>query len=331
MIEKSVNWLITINQPLEKGFTHEKIKEILQNHNIDYWCMCDEVGRKGEKPHTHIYLHKKTQIRFNSVKKWFPPAHIDYPNGTPQQNRDYIKKEGKYKGTEKEQTNIKETFEEFGECPESKQGKRNDLELLYNMIKEGLSDYEILEQEPRYMKRLDLIERTRQILLNKENKEKLRNVEVIYRYGKSGSGKTRSIYAEYGYNDVYRVTDYLHPFDGYRNEKVVVFEEFYSSNIKINDMLNYLDIYPLTLPSRYNNKQACYDVVIINSNIPLDLQYQSMKKDHNETWQAFIRRIHKIQVFGDEKKEYNSYIEWEKEKSEQWLPLDNLEGVSFCE
>lgn len=331
MIEKSTNWLITINQPQEKGFTHEKIKEILFTHSIDYWCMCDEIGAKGDKPHTHLYIYKKTQIRFSAVKKWFPPAHIDYPNGTPKQCRDYIRKEGNYKGTEKENTNLKETFEEMGECPESKQGKRTDLDTLYQMIKDGMSDFEILEQEPKFMKRLDLIEKTRQILLNKEHKEKIRNVEVIYRYGKSGSGKTRSIYTEYGFADVFRITDYLHPFDGYRNEKVIVFEEFYSSNVKINDMLNYLDVYPLTLPSRYNNKQACYEKVYINSNIPLDKQYQSIQREHNETWKAFIRRINKIQVFGDTKKEFDSFEKWESDKNNEWMPLENLEGVPFCE
>lgn len=331
MIEKSTNWLVTINNPKEKGFDHETIKEILGDHSVDYWCMCDEIGKKGETPHTHLYIYKKTQIRFTAVKKWFPPAHIDYPNGTPEQNRNYIRKEGDYENTEKATTNLRDTFEEFGEMPVSKQGKRTDLDTLYAMIKEGLSDYEILENEPKFMKRLDLIEKTRQILLNKENREKIRNVEVIYRYGKSGSGKTRGIYALHGFTDVYRITDYLHPFDGYRNEDVIVFEEFYSSNVKINDMLNFLDVYPLTLPSRYNNKQACYTKVYINSNIPLDMQYQSIQKNHKETWKAFLRRITKIQVFGDDYKEYNSYEEWENGRNDDWLPLDNLKGVPFCE
>lgn len=38
-----------------------------------------------------------------------------------------------------------------------------------------------------------------------------------------------------GYSDVYRVTDYIHPFDGYNCQPVICFDEFRSS-LKIKDM-----------------------------------------------------------------------------------------------
>lgn len=62
---------------------------------------------------------------------------------------------------------------------------------------------------------------------------------------------------KYGYGNVFRITDYTHPFDNYKNQEVVIFEEFRSS-LKIQDMLNYLDDYPCELVARYNNKIACY-------------------------------------------------------------------------
>ena len=43
-------------------------------------------------------------------------------------------------------------------------------------------------------------------------------------------------------------------FDGYHGQDVLVFEEF-SSQIPIEDMLNYLDIYPLSLPARTMTKR----------------------------------------------------------------------------
>ena len=49
-------------------------------------------------------------------------------------------------------------------------------------------------------------------------------------------------------------------FEGYHGQEVLVFEEF-SGQIPIEDMLNYLDIYPLSLPARYNDKTACYTKV----------------------------------------------------------------------
>ena len=64
-------------------------------------------------------------------------------------------------------------------------------------------------------------------------------------------------------------------------------------------MLNYLDIYPLQLPARYNNRQACYNYVYIVSNWDLKEQYINIQKEHPKTFQAFLRRIHRVRVYTD--------------------------------
>ncbi len=56
-------------------------------------------------------------------------------------------------------------------------------------------------------------------------------------------------------------------------------------------MLNYLDIYPLTLPARYTDRTACYTKVYLTSNVPLDEQYRDIQRYQWETWKAFLRRI----------------------------------------
>ena len=73
----------------------------------------------------------------------------------------------------------------------------------------------------------------------------------------------------------------------------LLFDEFRSS-LKITDMLNYLDGYPLMLPCRYTNRQACYTTVYLISNIPLDEQYKNVQIDEPATWAAFLRRIHHV-------------------------------------
>ena len=78
--------------------------------------------------------------------------------------------------------------------------------------------------------------------------------------------------------------------DGYHGQDVIIFEEFRSS-LKIGDMLNYLDGYPLSLPCRFSNKQACYTKVYIISNIPLTAQYNDLQSEQTATWKAFLRRI----------------------------------------
>nr|WP_106780827.1 hypothetical protein [Lysinibacillus timonensis] len=68
----------------------------------------------------------------------------------------------------------------------------------------------------------------------------------------------------------------------------------YASQFNIQDMNNYLDGYPLVLPCRYSDKQACYTKAIIISNLPLEEQYVSEQKSMPSVWLAFKRRFHKI-------------------------------------
>lgn len=318
--DQSRKWLLTINNPAEHEMTHDQIKEKLALiENLDYWIMCDEIGGETKCYHTHLYFYrKKSAMKFSFVKSLFPSAHFDYPRGTSHENRDYVRKEGKYKNSEKALTNLKDTCEEYGECPDEKQGKRNDLNALYGMIKDGYSNFDIMEENPAFMMKLDKIEYCRQVVKNEEFKNKFRHLEVEYRFGKTGQGKTRNIMERYGYENVFRITDYMHPFDAYRGQDVVIFEEFRSS-LRIQDMLNYLDGYPLDLPCRYSNKIACFTKVFINSNIPLEYQYPDIQKEYQETWLALLRRITCVKEFNE-----NGIIDYANtdEYIERWKKID---------
>lgn len=323
MKQQSRKWQLTINNPVDNGFSHDVIKAILAKmKSVKYWCMSDEIG-KNETYHTHLFIYGSSGIRFDTIKAKFPKAHIEFCNGTAQENRDYIRKDGKWKGSIKEETNLPETFEECGTVPLERQGQRNDLIDLYDMILNGYTDYEILTANPEYMVHLKTIDTARQKIRDKEFGENVRILEVTYNYGKSGTGKSYSVLNEYGYKNVYRVTNYKNPFDFYNGEDVIVFEEFRSS-LRFEEFLNYLDIYPIKLPSRYNDKTACYTKVYINTNISLEEQYPQLRKEHLENWKALVRRIHKINHFKGnvEIVRYDSYDDYcKRDVSEGFVEL----------
>lgn len=284
-------WLLTINNPTEKGLDHKAIQEILtQFPSLLYWCMADE---KGETEHTHVFFALEHPTRFSTIKRRFPTAHIDRAEGTAAECRAYVQKSGKWAESDKAETSIPGTFEEWGELPIERQGERTDLALLYQMIKDGMSNYEIMEANPDYMLTLDRVERARQAVREQQYRETFRKLEVTYLWGPTGVGKTRSVMEKYSYSGVYRVTDYAHPFDSYAGEDVLLLDE-YGSNFKIRDLLNYLDGYPLTLPARYSNRVACYTKVYIISNICLSKQYTDIQWDSPATFAALLRRIHKV-------------------------------------
>jgi len=84
-----------------------------------------------------------------------------------------------------------------------------------------------------------------------------------------------------------------------------MFDEFRNS-LKMQEMLQFLEGYPLALPARYANRQAFYTKVYIVSNWSLEKQYAELKKKDGDSWDAFERRIHKIVEYnGEEIREYN--------------------------
>ena len=282
---------LTINNPSEHGLTHDVIKTNLKTFSgLKYWCMADEIGGETGTLHTHVYLAFRNAIEFQTIQQRFYGAHIDPAKGSHQQNRDYIRKEGKWLDDAKHETSIPGTFEESGELPPERDARKKQSEAIFAMIQAGADNAEILREYPSAMNRLAHIDAARQTLLEEQSRKEFRQLYVAYIWGETGVGKTRSVMDKYGYENVYRVTNYSHPFDSYRGQDVILFDEFRSS-LPIADMLKYLDGYPIMLPCRYADKVACFTKVYLISNIPMNKQYPNIQREEPETWQAFLRRF----------------------------------------
>lgn len=309
---QSYSYQLTINDPIDKGYSHEKIIENIRNNfkTITYFCMADE---EGSMYHTHIFVVFTSRVRFSTIKRHFPEAHIEKCNGSVTDNVNYIKKCGKWELDEsKQEKKIEGTFEEYGTQPPDSKGKRHDMSELYQMVLDNMTNAEILSANQDYILQIDKIDKIRTTVLTERYKETVRlDLEVIYISGLTGTGKTRGVFESNGYANVYRITDYLHPFDGYACQPVICFDEFRSS-LKLKEMLLYCDIYPIELPSRYANKYACYNKVYIVSNWILEKQYSEIQRSDEESWNAFLRRIHKVVTYDEagNRTEYSSVNEY---------------------
>lgn len=286
--------MLTVNNPEEKGLTIDNcLEKALSLKGLIYACVSMEIGAKEHTPHIHMFVLYKNPKSWDTMRNLIPNGNWDVCKGSGLQNKDYVFKLGKWIETEKGTTPVKGMQREFGELPPETACSKPELEFLYNLIKQGYSDAEIIEEYPEYMFDLSHIQRCRLVIRQEEYKDKWRDLEVSYIYGKTGTGKSRYVMETFGYKNVFRVTDYVHPWDTYEGQDVVLFEEF-NSSIRIQDMLNYLDGYPLKLPARYSDKQACFTKVFITTNVPLFEQYPNVRDEHRETWNAFLRRIHKV-------------------------------------
>ena len=290
----SHKFTLTINNPQTHGFDHARIRSILSDFpGVEYWCMCDETGEQGTY-HTHLYMTFRNSVMFDTVRSKFYGAHIEPAKGKHRENRDYIRKEGKWLDDAKHETNHPETFEEWGELPPDKSRSESQAEQIMQMVMEGKTNAQILREMPTAYSKINYIEQARQTLLQEQHENEWRNLSVTYIWGETGAGKTRSIMELYGYPNVYRVMDYAHPFDSYKGQDVILFDEF-RSQLPLSAMLGYLDGYPVELPCRYANKQARFTKVFLVSNIPLEQQYPSVQIEKPGDWAAFRRRIQVVQ------------------------------------
>ena len=289
-------WTLVINNPLEAGLDHAAIREILHRFAPSYFCMADEIATTGTY-HTHIFLLAPSPMRFSTVKNRFSTAHIEKAYGSAKANRAYILKEGHWADTDKAETSVSGTFEEWGDLPAEKEEEAPEMFKLIQDLRAGKSVMEIIEDNPKLAFRIREIETLRQAILEEKYSAENRALEVTYLYGASGTGKTRGIFEKHDRKSICRITDYGGRngvrFDAYHCQDVLVLEEFHSQ-IPISAMLNYLDIYPLTLPARYTDRIACYTKVYITSNIPLEEQYRDIQRYQMETWRAFLRRVQNV-------------------------------------
>ena len=290
---QSRKWMLTINNPADCGLDHDRLRELLSLFCPDYFCLADEIATTGTF-HTHLFLYAKSPIRFSTLKNRFPTAHIEKAYGSAKDNRDYIRKEGKWLDDEKAETSVAGSFCEHGTLPAAGEEKDPKMYRLLQDVKSGLSTTEIIDDTPSFAFKARDIDTLRETFLAERYRAEHREVTVTYLFGSTGTGKTSGIYARHPAAEVCRITDYGGRngvrFDAYHGQDVLVFEEFHSQ-IPIEAMLNYLDVYPLTLPARYSDRTACYTKVYITSNLPLAEQYPAVQRHKPETWRAFLRRI----------------------------------------
>ena len=333
---RSRKWLLTIQESAIKGgMDHDGIIHALENLKPDYYCMADEIGNETHQLHTHLMIYRSSPIRSSTIQKLFPGVHMDAMKGTIQEGRNYVRKEGKYAGTEKAETSVEGTFYEYGEPPkELGQGKRSDLENMMEMVKHNYSDLEIIEANPNLADRLTTIRNYRQLLIE-EKAHDYRPMNVVYCWGKTGTGKTRGAYADCeDISQSYTVNDYSHSsgmFDAYDSAKckVLILDEFRSS-IPFNLLLSLTDGQYQVIMARYSNRIATHTKVWIISNIKLLEQYPNIQKEEPESWKAFLRRINTVRYYYDSYKykdfTVEEYLQKEKEGYfDDWLSVNPSE------
>jgi len=246
------------------------------------------MGLESGRLHYHVIVEHRNPIKFSTLNNKFPGNFIEPVKKDVAALRYATKKTTAYPSDNP----VRFSKGNFSFVDKSQEFKFSDL---YRQVKEGKSVDELIMEssaaawhETRLRKVEDVVETAKWSVAT-------RKVEVIYRWGAPGSGKSLGVRADYGDRNIYFVKDYKKdPFGKYRGQKVLVLDE-YHHQFDFEFLKNLLDVHPLQLGARYNNRWAQFDKVIILSNHSLESQYPEQRLNYPLSWEAFLRRISKIE------------------------------------
>lgn len=260
-------WCFTLNNPTEDDWT------VLNNITLDqvrYLIVGDEVGEKGT-PHCQGYVYFENKKSFNQVKDLLPKGvHLEKSKGSAAQNQKYCSKE---------QTKI-----ELGVCPQ--QGKRKDIDVIRDLIRDGKRLREIVEVASSYQ----AIRTAEKIFEHKENKRHW-PTEVYWYHGPTGSGKSRKAFEVAP--DAWISGESLKWWQGYDGHEDVILDDFRADSCKLHTLLRILDRYPYTVEVKGGSRQLLAKRIFITTpKCPQETYYNC-----DENIAQLLRRITKIEKF----------------------------------
>lgn len=267
----------------EDGFdgpSYEDIMNIVLENDIRYLIMGLEECPETHRFHWQGYMEFKSPLRYSKIIKMFkgdwPTIRCFKRNGPRDKARDYCKKD--------------ENFYEFGKWEEGGQGNRTDIRKFCERIDNGEKMGSIAyDMKSEYVKFNRGFEKYKMITAKKI--KFFENTEVHIYWGATGMGKTTFVLNKY--EDIYCPTvtrNGIIWFDGYQDEKVILFDEFEQKDVSMTELLKICDranTYTPQIKGGFVNRN--WDTIIFTSNIEPRLWSIA---ENEEQWKAFCRRVH---------------------------------------
>lgn len=279
------SWVLTI--PARDFPTLESLQDALGR----YACVGQrELGKKencetGTRyEHWQVYIYNPSPVRFKTLKKVVPTAHIEPRRGSHSEAFWYCQKD--------DSTFLGDRFN-WGVAVPPKPKIGGTLEELHEKIINGEASVdELLTGSHKAIAHWRGLREAEAVLQKKKWRSVTRDLEVHFIFGGAGVGKTHFVYAKEGFDSVYAPGSYKNPWDNYGSESVLLLDEF-NGQIEFEFFLKVLDKYPLLLPARYSDKWAGYSKVYIISNLSLGEMYLHIQQDpaKSRQWDALLRRI----------------------------------------
>lgn len=259
------------------NFNFDGIKD-----KIQYFCKGRETCPTTGREHWQCFFYATTGKRETAWRKLLKPHHVEVCRGNLEQNEAYCRKEGQW--------------EEWGTKPMG-DGKKRTILTVKEELDAGKSLNEVMENPDafetciRYKKGLQEYEAHMRKKAMYEKGYLKKHVEVII--GPTGTGKTRSVYDQHGYSNVYAMPDNKGQWAGsYAGQPVVVFDDVCSGDIMpITHFLRITDGYPIEVAIKGGFVAWTPTHIYFTSNQPLENWWPTADPKHIA---AAKRRVSKL-------------------------------------
>jgi len=260
---KSRDFVFTINN---YGDSHLELLSAIQCAYVVYG---KEVGDSGT-PHLQGYIRFNSQTSMKSAIKKIPGAHIEIKKGTCEQAIDYCKKDG--------------VVYERGVKPVSQKTKgelnKRRWDDAFKAAQEGRFEDIPSDMRTRYYSTYKRIYEDSQY-----KPEPLTELQNEWRYGSTGTGKSRS--AQEMYPDAYLKKANTKWWDGYTNQEVVIIDDFDKYHVQLGYELKiWLDHYPFQAERKGGSAMIRPKKIIITSNYHPKEIWEDLK-----TLEPVLRRV----------------------------------------
>lgn len=292
---------------------------------------------KGEEPfyHIQVFVSFKDPKSMGQVKEYFGCdwMHLEPARGTMKDCVAYCEKDDTFCD---QLGHPRVSYFLMGRRHQLSmgQGYRSDIAVLTAMLQSGMTSMEIKKSNPTLWLQHN---RMIQQWISTESTQKRPAPSVHYLFGKTGSGKTRRVLglpAKMGWknngqplseDDVYHVmTDggsHLW-WDGYEGQRVCVFDDFKSSQVKVEELMKILSRAPLRVQIKGGTTILKAYVFLFTSILPVDEHY--VGDPQRDSW---LRRVRDEGTIYDCEK-MSDPIEWADEEE---VPMDIDFGTAFSD
>lgn len=208
--ERIRNFFLTCNNPLEHGWSQEKLiqKAKEKGEDLIYYVISDEIGLEKKTPHTHFFFCYKNKKSLDKARQDFLNCDVEEMYSTFSDCRNYVLKEGKYKGSEKEDTRVEGTQQEWGTIPRDRK-KSLTYEQIETKLQDGVKVEEILTEMGIVKPQIEQGVKNYDMRLKDRGIPTIKEQKVFVHLGDCKNYVKNKL--KTGLDDWYLVQSYLHP------------------------------------------------------------------------------------------------------------------------